>query len=316
MVPGGGSHSWASSNEQKNRKGDVKRGSMGFLLSMAHRFLLVLLTVLLPLPSQAFVVATDGRGQMLRWPDPGELRFVIHAPQGDHDSLPPTEELVTAVSRAADSWSDIEGSLVFIETEVAPSGAIPPRPGYNRDDPSGNTNAILFETERWRHQPGAFAVTLRAYGSQTGNLLHADIVINAVQYRWAALEQRTRPDPDGDGPVDLQAVLTHELGHALGFEHTTTIPSVMRSTIGFGEICMRELSETDVDGLRFLYPPEMLDEAVAARVDNSVDEEIIALLGCSSAPQGAHVHAGLLSLIVLLGLAFVHSRAGASKSWP
>ena len=129
-----------------------------------------------------------------------------------------------------------------------------PMPGFDRGDPDGNVNAIIFESDAWRHQPGAFAVTLRTYGSRSAHLLHADIVVNGVEYLWEHLESSVPPYGDGFGPVDLQGVLTHEIGHALGFEHTTTHPSAMRSTVGYGEIWMRELSITDEEGLRYLYP--------------------------------------------------------------
>ena len=249
----------------------------------APRRLLLLLLISIPLSSHAFVVATARDGRMLRWSDPGELRFVVYPPEDDVASLPSREEFVEAIVRAAESWSDVEGSAVSIEIEVALPGAVPPRAGYDRDDPGSNVNSILFETEVWRHEPGAFAVTLRTYGSRTANFLHTDIVFNAVQYRWEILEDRRPRDPDGLGPVDVQGVATHEMGHALGFEHTETVPSAMLPTVGYGEIWMRDVSETDLDGLRFLYPmgPGSMD--LADSPGEALDD-VAALMGCSQTP--------------------------------
>ncbi len=208
------------------------------------------------LPVEAYQIATDLEGRMIRWAEPGELRFIAYLPENDSEALPCSNGLLEALRAAAASWSTVEGSAVEVRIDAASPGEPPPRAGYDRDDPSRNVNSILFETESWRHQPGAFAVTLRTYERTTGELLHVDIVFNAVQYRFAALDERTRRDPDGRGPVDVQGVATHELGHALGFEHARSNPSAMRSTIGYGDIWMRDLSATDREGLRFLYPAD------------------------------------------------------------
>ncbi|MFW5879078.1 MAG: matrixin family metalloprotease [Myxococcota bacterium] len=246
----------------------------------SRRALPILILFLLPLHSKAFEIATDREGRPLMWPEPEDLRFVVHLPEHVEQNLPANDEIVAALHAAADAWSEVDGSGLSVTMEVAPPGARLPKAGYDAEDPDA-PNAILFETEEWRHQPGAFAVTLRTYGRSTAHLLHADIVVNAVDYRWEVLEARCPPDPDGAGPVDMQAVMTHELGHALGFEHTAVRPSVMCSTVDFGEIWMRELEETDREGLRRLYAPSE-DWAAGHEHSEPVAADTLALYGCSS----------------------------------
>lgn len=263
--------------------------------------------MLFPLPSLAFVVATDASGQKLRWPHPEEIRFVVYPPEEGSENLPNREELMAAIERAAGSWSEVEGSSVAISIEIAPSGSSPPSPGYDGGSSSENVNAILFETDRWTHQPGAFAVTLRAYGSESARLLHADIVFNAVEYRWGVLDGPARRHPDGIGPVDVQGVVTHELGHALGFEHAVSKPSTMSSTVGYGEIWMRELSKTDREGVRYLYPKVILEPSVDVRDESVHRAEEAAVTGCSVAVETKAVRP-FLSLLLVVSLGLLSSR--------
>ena len=62
------------------------------------------------------------------------------------------------------------------------------------------------------HNPDAVALTFaHASGSE---LVEADIAVNGIHHRWAALSGDV--DPRGRDHLDLQNVLTHELGHVLG----------------------------------------------------------------------------------------------------
>jgi hypothetical protein len=273
---------------------------------IARRATLLLAVLIFPWPSLAYQIATDRNGRMLQWSDPGEIHFVVYPPAAPSASLPPNDVLIEAIREAVRSWNGIDGSAIRIRLEVAPPGRRPPKPGYDRDAPERNVNAILFETERWRHEPGAFAVTLRTYGSRSGELLDADIVFNAVQYRWDVLDGRTPRDPDGMGPVDVQGVATHEMGHALGFEHTQTRPSTMRANVGYGEVWMREISEVDAEGARFLYPatgehgpPDEPREGEVVLTDAA------AVAGCSTAHAGGDARVPPAAWLLVGAVAFL-----------
>lgn len=89
------------------------------------------------------------------------------------------------------------------------------------------------------------AATLRQYSADGRAIVRATIFI------------------DGDAPVgdasidpaavDLQSVLTHELGHALGIRHVEQPHATMFEAIDAGDTSRRELSPEDVDAARELY---------------------------------------------------------------
>jgi tetratricopeptide (TPR) repeat protein len=64
--------------------------------------------------------------------------------------------------------------------------------------------------------PLALARTISSFDDSTGEMLDADILINAEAFDWSKIE------------VDLESVLIHELGHVLGLQHLyASVSSVM-----------------------------------------------------------------------------------------
>ncbi len=135
-----------------------------------------------------------------------------------------------------------------------------------------NVNSVMFiegaddwtVTRGW--SPVAFAVTLAWHLETTGEIVDVDMEINESRGSWTicdaggcVFEGRTC-DVSGcrmsNGPVDLQNVVTHELGHYLGIGHTTADhhDATMYASADFGELTMRDLSTDDVAGLCDAYP--------------------------------------------------------------
>jgi hypothetical protein len=73
------------------------------------------------------------------------------------------------------------------------------------------------------HAPNAFAVTTVFKSKSTGEIVDADIEINAVKFVWTDLGNH--PDLAAQGRADLQNTLTHELGHVIGLAHPCYTPN-------------------------------------------------------------------------------------------
>src|SRR5204862_184031 len=84
---------------------------------------------------------------------------------------------------------------------------------------AGDTvNLVSFSDNTFPWDPGTLAVTLSYFSSSTGIISEGDILFNPSQ-AWS-----TSGEP---GRYDIQSVLTHEIGHFLGLDHSAMISSVM-----------------------------------------------------------------------------------------
>jgi hypothetical protein len=100
--------------------------------------------------------------------------------------------------------------------------------------------------------------TLLAYTSLTLNgivIQGAHIIINARDYAWHCGTPRGyTPRKNTTSMVDLEAVALHELGHAMGLDHSKAgaLPNVpcMWAQIAPGE---EQLHPDDIAGIRSLY---------------------------------------------------------------
>ena len=108
----------------------------------------------------------------------------------------------------------------------------------------------------------------------TGNLAiqEADIALSPT------VAFSTGGDPD---KYDIQSVLTHEVGHFLGLDHSALLSSVMTPNIAIGQLDQRTLSYDDMAGLASLYPQNSAFSALGG---------ISGSITLSGAPMfGAHV---------------------------
>jgi hypothetical protein len=91
-------------------------------------------------------------------------------------------------------------------------------------------NRLVIRRDRWCnpakpdacHNPAALAITTVTARKSDGVLLDVDIELNATRITWGDLVAN---DPStAGGAHDLQAAMTHEFGHFLGFDHSCRLP--------------------------------------------------------------------------------------------
>jgi hypothetical protein len=124
---------------------------------------------------------------------------------------------------------------------------------YNQAQP--NQNIIVFRDDAWPYADATSALgrTTVTYLSATGEIVSADLEINATQK--LSVPMTAQPDrertPLTEG-YDLSAILLHEVGHFLGLAHSARADAAMYATY---QTAGRPLSDDDAAGICTAYPP-------------------------------------------------------------
>lgn len=154
-----------------------------------------------------------------------------------------------AVVRSLQKWeeaADVEFEIVLSETSaISPAGTA--GDGISLLTIGSDTeNIVAFSKDA----SNASALT-RVFFDRNGNITEADIALNPTQQFSTDLTT---------GTYDLEAVLTHEIGHLLGLKHSIVASSAMfdgisRNNFPGSEMRPRPLSVDDVSKARALYGP-------------------------------------------------------------
>lgn len=239
----------------------------------------VLWMIAAPRPAEAYVRTRNANGTAVAWARRG-LSLVVA--QADVRS---TLALVPALRAAAASW----GGDTLVCTDVSVSvdvRAVADPPAVRADQTSW---VVLREEVRCGDplrqtfclQPETVALTtvfLRVAPGEPddGEILDADLELNASRYHFTSLDSNAT---DADDRHDLQSILTHEMGHLLGFSHVcaaspferevdaegVAVPSCEAATEGMrasamfptippGEVRARTLSDDDHAAVCAVYP--------------------------------------------------------------
>lgn len=111
---------------------------------------------------------------------------------------------------------------------------------------------FLNSGTEWKWSAQQVALTIQSVNLQTGEILDADLVLNDWKFNWGV---------DGSqGKFDVQATITHEMGHVLGLGHSLDQGASMYASANTGETSKRNLNKDDRDGLCALYPDQPCEE--------------------------------------------------------
>ncbi len=152
------------------------------------------------------------------------------------------------IKKAFQAWSDVDcpdgtvAKMTFQELEPIPCK----RSQYNKTGP--NVNVVLFQDDDWKYRgiDGTLAKTSVTYNDETGEIYDADIEVNTAN--------NTVTITDEDVEYDLQAILTHEVGHFIGIAHSPDPNAVMFASYSPGDTAQRRLHPDDVEAICHVYP--------------------------------------------------------------
>lgn len=184
-----------------------------------------------------------------------------------------------------------------------------------------NANVVIFQDNKWDYAgvENNLAKTTVHFDAETGEIFGADIEIN-----HAFNEYTLTDDPDAV-VTDLQAIVTHEVGHFIGLDHSPDFDATMFAGYSEGETHQRTLEPDDVAGACAAYPPGRSGTCdpdpqgglgdTCAPVDAETRKPTAE--GCGVAHRGAGTSAALAfaACVGLAALAGMRRRRAPARGW-
>ncbi|MEJ7730130.1 MAG: matrixin family metalloprotease [Polyangiaceae bacterium] len=183
-------------------------------------------------------------GAKLAWPS----MCVGYSLQADGTVNLPMVQVRKVIAACFVTWSDLDcegepATLAFSELDdVGCHGT-----EYNED--SGNANVVLFQDTNWDYDSieNNLAKTTVTFDPDSGEIFDADIEINHAFNEFTVSDQSV--------VYDLQSVVTHEVGHFIGLDHSDLSEATMTPGYDDGTTELRTLDTDDIEAACEAYPP-------------------------------------------------------------
>ncbi len=211
---------------------------------MTRRLAFVVALAVLSGAAQAYIRNERRAGVPYFQADPGNVRYVVDPGTAPGMRNRNNEPIITAdssptaaIAAALERWSRIPGSSLRFA---------PPAPAQDGVIRMDGESLITFADNSSNRSlvTSAIAVT-RLTADDDGAFTDTDIVFNP------SLPFSTTQTP---GTFDIEGTLTHELGHAIGMDHSGPVTATMFATAVRGSRRLRTLTEDDRAFVREVYP--------------------------------------------------------------
>jgi hypothetical protein len=222
----------------------------------------LLLAWLIPSTTVGFALVQSEPGAPIAWPESSAPVFLDVRSVGGF----PVEEVAWAVQDALLEWNAVSCSAMHLDY----AGLVVESPGFGI-----TIHALEPGTAASALAEGAAGVT-DTYHDGTGVIYRADIHLSGDSI-WALNGGWMAP-----GVVDVQAVVTHELGHAMGLAHSREREATMY--FAGGAVALRSLELDDQRALCTLHPSE--DVPAGESCDSCVLSDDCASGSCLVFPSG------------------------------
>ena len=213
---------------------------------------MILLLALIASDANAWEVRLDPSGQEMSW-STSDIQYSIN-PTGNHTLS--SAAIVTLAAAATRNWAEpLQGKLTFTQGENTT---------IRRPDHADQVNTIYFDDE-WAQDPSLLALTY-VWSNPQGEIIGFDLAINSTDHTWAT-DGRTDSN-------DLLNTLSHEIGHALGIDHSPDIaPATMYPSSPAGEVQKRDLHDDDVAAAVYLYGDNKDEHTTGCTTVPSIEPE-------------------------------------------
>lgn len=209
----------------------------------------------------------------------------------------PYADVAPVIEKSFITWTDVDcggapASMAFSRLADVSCHANE----YNTDDP--NANIVLFQDDIWRYKGlgNTLAKTTVTFDHETGEIYDADIELNFAFNNLTVGDEQVA--------FDLQSILTHEIGHFIGLDHSADLDATMNANYDEGDTSLRTLEPDDVAAICAAYDPTR-PATCSPTPRNGLGDTCAQTEGCSCVLAGGPAGSGaalVLSVAALGGL--------------